>query len=269
MSNHTTSTRRKHRTKLKTVKNQPSLGTFIDECQRAGISLKDLSKLADSTKVTNNKRQHQPTRDTVSTTVSKKKPTSNSLVEMKDQVLLEDPTEQIRVKMSEMDLLKELKNMERCITTSLKDDKENELKNMEERLTKNLKDTIDKSMKEAIQTLTSLNSNLVSENPVVQKNSNEVRALKAENAKLTKQVQVLGSEQNKLQHKILTMEQWTLENSLVFRGITKDMSENDYSMREKIYCEISHTLEGADAAIKLSMAKNMVIKRCKRVGRFS
>ena len=232
--------------------------------------LKDLSKLADGNKATNNKRQCQPTGDTVSETVSKKKPTSNPLEETKDQeALIEDPTEEINVKMSELSLLQELKNMELRITASLKDDKEKELKNMEERLTKNLKDTIDKSMKEAIQTLTSCNLNLVSGNPIVQKTSNEVRVLKAENARLTKQVQVLSSKQNKLQHKILTMEQWSLKNSLVFRGITEDMSENDYGMREKIYCEISHTLEGANFATKLSMAKNVVIKRCKRVGQFS
>ena len=145
MSNHITSTRCKHRMKLRLVKNQPSLGTFIDECQRVGISLKDLSKLADGNKATNNKRQCQPTGDTVSETVSKKKPTSNPLEETKDQeAFIEDPTEEINVKMSELRLLQELKNMELRITASLKDDKEKELKNMEEQLTKNLKDTIDK-----------------------------------------------------------------------------------------------------------------------------
>ena len=162
--------------------------------------------------------------------------------------------------MSEVDLLQELKNMEQCITTSLKCDKENELKNMEERLTNNLKDTIDKSMKEAIQTLTTSSANLVSSNPTVQYNSQEVNTLKLENARLTKQVQVLTSEQNKLQQKILNMEQRSLENAIVFRGIPEDVNENYYSMREKIYHEISHTLEGEDPTLKMTMARNMIIK---------
>ena len=140
---------------------------------------------------------------------------------------------------------------------------------MEERLTKNLKDTIDKSMKEAIQTLTSNSETLVSNNPTVQSTSKEVNTLKLENARLTRQVQVLTSKQSKLQQKIISMEQRLLENAVVFRGIPEDMNETDYSMREKIYQEISFTLEGESPIVKMAMAKNMVIKRCKRVGRFS
>ena len=109
----------------------------------------------------------------------------------------------------------------------------------------------------------------MSNNPIVQNNSREVNTLKLENARLTKQVQVLTSEQNKLQQKILTMEQCTLENSVIFRGIPEDVTENDYNMREKIYFEISFTLEVEDPSTKLAMAKNMAIKRCKRIGRFS
>ena len=85
------------------------------------------------------------------------------------------------------------------------------------------------------------------------------------NARLTRQVQVLTSEQSKLQQKIISMEQRSLKNAVVFRGIPEDMNETDYSMREKIYQEISLTLEGESPIGKMAMAKNMVIKRCKRV----
>ena len=269
MSN--TSTIRKSKTRIKAVKNQPSLGTFISECQKAGFSLKELSKLTDITKSSNNKRQRQPTggnTSITSATSNKKKPTSNSCPDPKTNTC-EESVKQLCTKMADVDLLQELKNMEQRITVSLKGDKETELKNMEERLTNNLKESIDKSMKEAIQTLTTCNANLVSTNSVVQHTSREVNTLKLENARLAKQVQVLTSEQNKLQQKILTMEQKTLENAIVVRGIPEDVTENDYNMREKIYHELSHTIEGEDPAIKLAMAKNMMIKRCKRVGRFS
>ena len=130
--------------------------------------------------------------------------------------------------------------MEQHITATLKSDKENELKNMEERLTNNLKESIDKSMKEAIQSLTSDSAKLISNNPVVQKNQAEIQDLKVENARLTKEVQVLSSEQSKLQHKIIVMEQHSLENLLVFRGISQDITECDYNLCEKVYQELAH-----------------------------
>ena len=159
--------------------------------------------------------------------------------------------------------------MEQRITATLKNDKESEIKNMEERLTNNLKHTINQSMKEAIQSLTSQSAQTISNHPTVQQNCREIRNLKEENAKLTKQVQILSSEQIKLQHKITLMEQKNLENCLVFRGLPEDISENDYNVREKIYKELAHTFEGNNYETNLSMAKNIVIKRCKRVGRFS
>ena len=159
--------------------------------------------------------------------------------------------------------------MEQHITATLKIDKESELKNMEERLTNNLKETIDKSMKEAIQSLTLDSTKLISNNPVVQKNRAEIQNLKVENARLTKQVQVLSSEQSKLQHKIIVMEQRSLENLLVFRGISEDITECDYNLREKVYQELAHIFERDDFPAKLTMAKNMAVKKCKRVGRFS
>ena len=124
-------------------------------------------------------------------------------------------------------------------------------------------------MKEAIQSLTSQSAQTISNHLTVQQNCREIRNLKEENAKLTKQVQILSSEQIVLQHKITLMEQKNLENCLVFRGLSEDISENDYNVREKIYKELAHTFEGNNYETNLSMAKNIVIKRCKRVGRFS
>ena len=65
------------------------------------------------------------------------------------------------------------------------------------------------------------------------------------------------------------MEQHSLENSLVFRGISEDITESDYNLREKVYQELAHIFEGDDYPAKLTMAKNMAVKKCKRVGRFS
>ena len=40
-------------------------------------------------------------------------------------------------------------------------------------------------------------------------------------------------------------------------------------MREKVYCELAYNFEGDDYAANLTMAKNIVIQKCKWVGRFS
>ena len=52
------------------------------------------------------------------------------------------------------------------------------------------------------------------------------------------------------------MEQCTLKNSLIFSGIPEDINENNYSMREKVYSELTYTWDGEDFASKLVMAKN-------------
>ena len=272
MSNQTTSASasatRRAKTKVKPIKNQPALGLFIEECQKAGI-FKNLSKISDSKnkKISTNKRQRQPTGSSTQAAEKKKKagdPSDDIQTNLTDKGYLELCNNMVGI-----DLLQELKNMEQRITATLKNDKESEIMSMEERLTNNLKHTIDQSMKEAIQTLTSQNAQTISNNPTVQQNCREIRDLQEENARLTKQVQVLSSEQNKLQHKITLMEQKSLENCLVFRGLSEDISKNDYNVREKVYKELAHTFEGNNYAMNLSMAKNIAIKSCKRVGRFS
>ena len=270
MSNQTTSTSTARRTKskVKPIKNQPALGLFIEECQKAGI-FKNFSKISDSKhkKTPANKRQRQLTGSNIQTAEKKKKagdPSEDAILHPSDKGY-----QDLCDNMAGIDLLQELKNMEQRITATLKNDKENEIKNMEERLTMNLKHSIDQSMKEAIQTLTNQSAQTISNNPTVKQNCHEIHALKEENARLTKQVQVLSSEQNKLHQKIILMEQKNLENCLVFRGLPEDISENDYNVREKVYKELAHTFEGNDYATNLSMAKNISIKRCKRVGRFS
>ena len=266
MSNQTTSASatRRTKTKVKPIKNQPALGLFIEECQKAGI-FTNLSKISDgkNKKISTNKRQRQPTGSSTQVAEKKKKKVGDPS-DLTDKGYLE-----LCENMAGIDLLQELKNMEQRITATLKNDKESEIKSMEERLTNNLKHTIDQSMKEAIQSLTSQSAQTISNHPTVQQNCHEIRNLKEENAKLTKQVQVLSSKQNKLQHKITLMEQKNLENCLVFRGLSEDISENDYNVREKIYKELAHTFEGNNYAMNISMSKNIVIKRCKRVGRFS
>ena len=110
MSNQTTNAWR-GRSKLKSLKNQPALGTFIEECQKAGLSFKDLSKLTESRKPITNKRQRQPTGDPSANALeNKKRPTCTSVPETnKELPNLEEDYKEICAKMSGIDLLQELK----------------------------------------------------------------------------------------------------------------------------------------------------------------
>ena len=126
MSSQTTNATWRGRSKLKSVKNQPALGTFIEDCKKAGLSFKDLSKLAESRKPITNKRQRQPTGDPSAKTLeNKKRPTCNSAPDTNKMTpTIEDDCMEICTKMSGIDLLQELKNMEQHITATLKSDKE-------------------------------------------------------------------------------------------------------------------------------------------------
>ena len=156
MSNQTTSASatRRTKTKVKPIKNQPALGLFIEECQKAGI-FTNLSKISDSKnkKISTNKRQRQPTGSSTQAAEKKKKaddPSDDIPTNLTNKGYLE-----LCDNMAGIDLLQELKNMEQRITATLKNDKESEIKNMEERLTNNLKHTINQSMKEAYSLLQS------------------------------------------------------------------------------------------------------------------
>ena len=93
MSSQTANVTHRSKSKLKSVKNQPALGTFIKECQKAGILLKELSKLAESKKSTNNKRQRQPTGDpSVHSGENKKKPLQTVFLNPKTRAEINPPS---------------------------------------------------------------------------------------------------------------------------------------------------------------------------------
>ena len=95
MSNQTTSASatRRTKTKVKPIKNQPALGLFIEECQKAGI-FKNLSKISDSKnkKTPTNKRKRQPTGSSTQATEKKKKagdPSDDTQTHLTDKGYLE------------------------------------------------------------------------------------------------------------------------------------------------------------------------------------
>ena len=79
---------------------------------------------------------------------------------------------------------------------------------------------------------------------------------------------MLETEHGLLKSKLSAIECKTLECCLVFKGIPDTDLEKETVTIQKLYWELSRTVDGETEAECISGAKNMLIKRCKRLGRF-
>ena len=93
--------------------------------------------------------------------------------------------------------------------------------------------------------------------------------LQTENIHLTQKKQVLDSEYHKLKQRINTMEQKSLDHTIIIRGVTETQEEAENSMKDSIFCELSETVVGETQEEKLNTAKCMEIKRCRRIGLYN
>ena len=65
------------------------------------------------------------------------------------------------------------------------------------------------------------------------------------------------------------MEQKSLDHCLVIRGIPEGPNEGERECVDKIYAELSNTVESPEENERLVMACRMEIKRARRIGRYS
>ena len=101
------------------------------------------------------------------------------------------------------------------LETKLLENREMDLNNMEEHLTASMKSIEDNSIKDALRTLTGSISKVVAEEPEIQKPKRNISQLQTENLQLTRKVQVLDNEYNKLKTRINTIEQKALDHTLI------------------------------------------------------
>ena len=266
--------------KLKDLVNQLQIKGCADECKKAVLLLNENEVEEGGTilkETKTNIKSRQRRRSTGKQSARKWKNLSNRI-----QIISEEtPEEELCVAMAttgintepisnSMDMIQEIKNMEARLNASLKKKtREQELKYMETLLTKNMKTIIESSFKEAMQNMTMTVTTLVRADPVILKNCSEISNLKEENAQLNKQVQYLSSEHGKLNKRMNNMEQKTFYCSLIIWGIKEETNENEQNSRYWIYNELAHTLVGVTGEIKLAAAKQMKIKSCRMLGRYS
>ena len=155
------------------------------------------------------------------------------------------------------------------LETKLLENREQDLTKMEERLTASMKTIVNSLIQEALKNITSSITKAVAEDPEIKQQKRNISQLQTENLHLTRKVQVLDSEYNKLKTRINTIEQKSLDHTLKIRGIVENQEETETSMKDSIFRELSETVVGETYDEKLNTARRMEIKRCKRIGRYS
>ena len=175
------------------------------------------------------------------------------------------PTKRTYAKDSPICSMTELKQMEERLHTSL-------TTSLTMSLTSNLKEElkgiVSESIKGAVDTLNRAASRFEDYSGALQKHDDEIKGLKEENDKLLQKVTVLETEHGLLKSKLSAIECKTLECCLVFKGIPDTDWEKETVTIQKLYWELSRTADGETEAECMSRAKNMLIKHCKRLGRF-
>ena len=126
---------------------------------------------------------------------------------------------------------------------------------MEQRLELKMKESVKEGIKESMQevvdnTLTTAMSKmtdavneLIKTNRSVVTQQSTLHALEYENKALSYRVQKLEHEQDKLKNKLDVIENKGLESCVIIRGITESTSEDTSSLTEKVYKELSRTID--------------------------
>ena len=245
---------------------QPPIRTFIAECRKAGSS--GVTGLCIANKVINKKKRHRSADDKKNS--GKRRPTSFSKLK---ETSLCDPIPELSDKMSTIVVNPEVKDpmvlaiegMEERLKASMKENREKEIAEMES----NMKEIIETSIQRAIDTMGSTIHQMISSNPVVQTTTSEICVLREENTRLKEELQYLSAEQVKLESRMERIENRNLENCVIFRGLKEDYKETDEMGRDRIYRELSNLLTDEDEEERYRMARRLVIRRYKRLGRYN
>ena len=243
---------------------QPPIRTFIAECKKAGLS--GATGLCIAHKVITKKR-HRSVDDKKNSV--KKRPTSS--LQLKEASC--DPIPELSDKMSTIVVNTEAKDpmvlaiegMESRLKASIKENREKERTEMES----NMKEIIETSIQRAIDAMGNTIHQMISTNQVVQNTKSEILVLKEENTRLKKELQYLSAEQVKLENRMERIENRNLENCIIFRGLKEEYKETDETGRDKIYCELAKLITEEDEEECYRMARRLVIRRCKRLGRYN
>ena len=123
-----------------------------------------------------------------------------------------------------------------------------QMSEMEIRLTNNitasvtagLRAIIDSSVKEALETIKNSVDDAIESNPTIKNHSEQLDSLETENILLKSKVIVMEGEQKKLQLKLNQIENKSLQQCIIIKGIKEEEWEKESVSKDKIYKELTY-----------------------------
>ena len=154
-------------------------------------------------------------------------------------------------------------------------DEERLFSRLEERLEAKLSSSLkigfqeyDNSFCTAVNKMTTAVNELIKSNQALVAQQTNIGNLEVENKALSNKVHRFEVEQNKLKNKIDNIENRSLSNCILIKGIHDEMDEDIGSLTEKVYYELSKIIDARTDRDRRKLANEMVIVRCKRIGKY-
>ena len=126
----------------------------------------------------------------------------------------------------------------------------------------------DNSFCTAVNKMTTAVNELVKSNQALVAQQSSIGNLEVENKVLSNKVHRLEIEQHKLKNKIDNIENRSLSNCILIKGVPDEMDEDIGTLTKKVYYELSKTIDARTDRDRRKLAKEMVIVRCKRIGKY-
>ena len=144
-------------------------------------------------------------------------------------------------------------------------------KRLEDKLSASLKigfQDYDNSFRTAVDKMTSSVNELIKSNQALAAQHTNIGSLEIENRKLNNKIHKLEIEQNKLKSKIDNIENRTLSNCIQLKGVNDELGEDVGTLTDKVYYELSKTIDAKSDRDRRKLANQMVLVKCKRVGKY-
>ena len=135
-------------------------------------------------------------------------------------------------------------------------------------LTQNLRSIIDESVNKAIERVTASVNKIIEANPVIQTHSNAIVELQKDATQTQTSVNRISKDQEELKAKLISIENHTLENCLVFRGLPEIDYEKESETRKKIKEALKNLISSNSDEEAEQTVKYFEIRRCKRLGKY-
>ena len=122
-----------------------------------------------------------------------------------------------------------------------------ELKELEKWLNTSMLININKCIVEALKPIKDSIDKIVNSSAKIDHHDIKIKRLNTENATLKTQVRDLQNDMNHIKSKLHQLENKSLENNLIFRGIKESLSETEDALKDTIHRCIADTFNFQDA----------------------